>query len=108
MTERVGLIDRTDRSDSSWRGWAAWNDRFPSSWNTGSEDAAKVLGSSKRQVRPSRRLPDRRVHAIPGPRGHFLFGSLLDIQRDPLTFLSHAQRLYGDVVHARLGPKSVY
>jgi cytochrome P450 len=67
-----------------------------------------VLGKSKRQVRPSRGLPDRRVHGIPGPGGHFLFGSLLDIQRDPLTFLSSAQRLYGDVVHARLGPKSVY
>ena len=35
-------------------------------------------------------LPVRSVKAMPGPRGLPIFGSLLDIQRDPLTFLSRA------------------
>jgi len=67
-----------------------------------------VLSNSKRRVRPGSGAPDRRVHRIPGPRGSFLLGSLLEIQRDPLTFISHCHRLYGDVFQARLGPKNVY
>lgn len=67
-----------------------------------------MLGKIKRQVKVDRGRPDRRVHAVPGPRGLPFIGSLLEIQRDPLTFISRIQRLYGDVVHVRLGPKSVY
>lgn len=41
---------------------------------------------------------------IPGPKGHFLLGSLPDIQRDRVQFLIDLQREYGDVVKIRLGP----
>ena len=41
---------------------------------------------------------------ILGPRGHFLLGSLPDIQRDRVQFLVDLQRDYGDVVRIRLGP----
>lgn len=41
---------------------------------------------------------------IPGPRGHFLLGSLPDIQHDRVQFLVDLQRKYGDVVRIRLGP----
>ena len=41
---------------------------------------------------------------IPGPKGHFLLGSLPDIQRDRVQFLIDLQRDYGDVVRIRLGP----
>ena len=41
---------------------------------------------------------------IPGPRGHFLLGSLPDIQRDRVQFLVDLQRDYGDIVKIRLGP----
>jgi hypothetical protein len=45
---------------------------------------------------------------MPGPRGHLLFGSLIEIQRDPLTFLLNSRRQYGDTVRVRLGPKTIY
>lgn len=41
---------------------------------------------------------------IPGPKGHFLLGSLPDIQRDRVQFLVDLQRQYGDVVRIWLGP----
>lgn len=41
---------------------------------------------------------------IPGPRGHFLLGSIPDIQKDRVQFLLDLQRDYGDVVQIRLGP----
>ena len=41
---------------------------------------------------------------IPGPRGHFLFGSLPEIQRDRVKFLVDLQRDFGDVVQIHLGP----
>lgn len=67
-----------------------------------------VLSKSKRQIRPKRRAPGRRFATMPGPRGHFLFGSLFEVQRDPLTFISRIQRQYGDTVKVHLGPKTVY
>lgn len=45
---------------------------------------------------------------MPGSRGLPVFGSLLDIQRDPLTFLSRAHRAHGDMMRVRLGPKTIY
>jgi cytochrome P450 len=45
---------------------------------------------------------------MPGPRGLPIFGSLLDIQRDPLTFLLRAHRSHGDMMRVRLGPKTIY
>ena len=44
------------------------------------------------------------ISKIPGPKGHFLLGSLPDIQRDRVQFLVDLQRDYGDVVKIRLGP----
>jgi cytochrome P450 len=41
---------------------------------------------------------------IPGPKGHFLLGSLPEIQRDRVQFLVNLQRDYGDVVRISLGP----
>ena len=41
---------------------------------------------------------------IPRPRGHFLLGSIPEIQRDRVKFLLDLQREYGDVVRIRLGP----
>ncbi len=41
---------------------------------------------------------------IPGPKGHFLLGSLPDIQRDRVQFLVDLRKDYGDVVRIKLGP----
>ena len=37
----------------------------------------------------------------PGPRGHWLYGSLRDRNRDPLGFYTRCAREYGDVVTVR-------
>jgi cytochrome P450 len=44
----------------------------------------------------------------PGPPGWLLLGSLPDIRRDPLAFLSRVSAEYGDIVHIRLGPSHVF
>lgn len=44
----------------------------------------------------------------PGPRGHFLVGSLPEYRRDPLDFYTRCAREYGDIVYFRLGPRRVY
>src|SRR4051795_8774691 len=67
-----------------------------------------VLSKSKSPIRMKRGAPGQPQATMPGPRGHFLFGSLLDIQRDPLAFLLGAHRRYGDTVKARLGLKTFY
>ena len=41
---------------------------------------------------------------IPGPRGHFLLGSIPAIQQDRVQFLVDLHRDYGDVARIRLGP----
>lgn len=43
-------------------------------------------------------------YSIPGPRGHFLTGSLPEVQRDRLAFLLGLRQNYGDIVRLRLGP----
>src|SRR5262245_26466701 len=40
----------------------------------------------------------------PGPRGHWLLGSLGEFRRDMLGFYRRVTRDYGDVVSYRLGP----
>ncbi len=40
----------------------------------------------------------------PGPRGHFLLGSLLEMRRDVLGLLLTGHRQFGDVVRFHLGP----
>jgi len=44
----------------------------------------------------------------PGPKGHFLVGSLPEIQRDELDFLMRLVREYGDVVFLRVVNHPVY
>jgi cytochrome P450 len=44
----------------------------------------------------------------PGPRGGLLLGSLPEIRRDPLAFLSRVSAEYGDIAHVRLGPFRVF
>ena len=41
---------------------------------------------------------------IPGPRGHFLWGSLPEFQRDRLGFVLDLALQYGDVAKMRIGP----
>src|SRR5208282_6760468 len=46
---------------------------------------------------------DMRLSPVPpGPKGHFLVGSLPEIQRDELDFLMQQVREHGDVVHVRV------
>jgi len=44
----------------------------------------------------------------PGPRGHFLLGSLPEVRRDVLAFLSACAREYGDVVRYRIPGAAAY
>ncbi|MGA9521473.1 MAG: cytochrome P450 [Myxococcaceae bacterium] len=44
----------------------------------------------------------------PGPRGHFLLGSLPDVRRDILGFMHALPETYGEVVRFRLGPETVH
>jgi cytochrome P450 len=45
----------------------------------------------------------RATRQAPGPRGHWLFGNVPALRRDPLQTLVDAWRGYGDVVHLRMG-----
>jgi cytochrome P450 len=44
----------------------------------------------------------------PGPRGRRLLGSLLEVRRDRLSFVTQATREYGDLICFRMGPKRLY
>ena len=44
----------------------------------------------------------------PGPKGHWLWGSMLDFQADPLRTYAEAARQYGDIVRFRFGPWHSY
>lgn len=44
----------------------------------------------------------------PGPRGVFLLGSVAEIRRDPLAFLTRMASAYGDIAFVRLGPLPVF
>lgn len=44
----------------------------------------------------------------PGPKGHFLVGSLPEIQRDELDFLMQQVHEHGDIVHLRVVNHPVY
>jgi cytochrome P450 len=48
--------------------------------------------------------PSDPVASIPGPRGHFLLGSIPAIRHDRVQFLVDLRRDFGDVVRIRLGP----
>jgi cytochrome P450 len=45
--------------------------------------------------------------SLPGPRGHWLLGSLPEFRRDMLGFLTRCARDYGDAVLFRLGTKRI-
>ncbi|HEX7330564.1 MAG TPA: cytochrome P450, partial [Pyrinomonadaceae bacterium] len=45
---------------------------------------------------------------VPGPRGRRLLGSLLEVRRDRLSFVTHATQEYGDLICFRMGPKNLY
>ncbi|MDI1442687.1 cytochrome P450 [Polyangium sp. 6x1] len=44
----------------------------------------------------------------PGPKGLPLLGSLLDLRKDKLGFLTSLAKTYGDFVHFRVGPRNAY
>ena len=44
----------------------------------------------------------------PGPRGVPLLGSLFELRRDPLSFMTRVAREYGDVVRLRVGLADAY
>ena len=53
-------------------------------------------------------VTNRPIRLPPGPRGHWLWGSLLDFQADPLRAYTEAARQYGDIVRFRSGPWHSY
>ena len=53
-------------------------------------------------------FPTRKDQRVPGPRGRRLLGSLLEVRRDRLSFVTHATKEYGDLVCFRMGPKRLY
>src|SRR5581483_2359946 len=44
--------------------------------------------------------PQRNI--APGPRGSLFFGSVLEIKRDPIGFVTGLAHDYGDIAHMRL------
>lgn len=46
--------------------------------------------------------------AAPGPRGYRLLGSLLDVRRDRIGFVTRAHGRFGDLVAFRMGPRRLY
>jgi cytochrome P450 len=56
-------------------------------------------------ARPSHARRDR---LVPGPSGRRLLGSLLEVRRDRLRFVTEAAREYGGLVCFRMGPKRLF
>jgi len=61
---------------------------------------------------PKTILANNAVHTsaptAPGPRGHFLLGSILDFKRDILQAMAQGWQTYGDLVRYQLGPVRVH
>lgn len=53
-------------------------------------------------------LPDPQAAAAPGPRGHFLVGSLPEFTHDLPGTMAHNFALYGDMVRYRVGPRTIF
>ena len=51
---------------------------------------------------------EQQGRTAPGPRGHHLLGSLLEVRRDRLKFVLQATQNYGDLICFRMGPKRLY
>ncbi|HEU4325528.1 MAG TPA: cytochrome P450 [Roseiflexaceae bacterium] len=52
--------------------------------------------------------PSAAARSAPGPRGLPLLGNALAFGRDPLGFLTHTARTYGDVARITFGPGKIY
>ena len=48
------------------------------------------------------------MRAAPGPRGHFIFGSMRQVRDDRIRFVSSLAREYGGIARFKLGPKTMY
>lgn len=48
------------------------------------------------------------MRAAPGPRGHFIFGSMRQVRDDRIRFVSSLAKEYGGIARFRLGPKTMY
>lgn len=57
---------------------------------------------------PKLQMGDPAQPTAPGPEGNWAYGSLQDLNRDPLGTLLHAAEEFGDVVRFRLGPKPAH
>lgn len=71
----------------------------------------KVLGARQVSFKGellAERSPAQRERVAPGPRGRHLLGSLLEVRRDRLRFVTAATREYGDLVCFRMGPKRLF
>lgn len=60
------------------------------------------------QAIPLATPPKAAPRPAPGPRGHFLLGSIIPFKRDILQAMARGQREYGDPARYRLGPVDVY
>lgn len=52
--------------------------------------------------------PERTGRAAPGPRGRRQLGSLLEVRRDRIEFVTRCRREFGDVVHFRMGGRHLF
>jgi cytochrome P450 len=50
----------------------------------------------------------RRTRTAPGPQGHHLLGSLLEVRRDMLQFVVNATKQYGGLVNFRMGARNIF
>ena len=74
-------------------------------------EGVKVLGARQANFKGEllgESAPARPARVAPGPRGRRLLGSLLEVRRDRLRFVTDAARTYGDLVCFRMGPKRLY
>lgn len=55
-----------------------------------------------------KRSAGARERLAPGPRGHRLIGSLLDVRRDRIKFITQVSKEYGDLVGFRMGWRRLY
>ncbi|WP_257458377.1 cytochrome P450 [Archangium lipolyticum] len=47
---------------------------------------------------------ERRLGEVPGPRGHWFWGSIQERRREPLQLFTRAHQEHGDFVRLRMGP----
>lgn len=53
-------------------------------------------------------MPAPRERPLPGPKGRHLIGSLMDVRRDRLKFVTQVTQQYGDLICFRMGWKNLY